>query len=250
MPVFNRMRKAIGVVQAAAFGIRAGMLSRPAILVDIGGRGGLASSWRYLWKAGLVAPVFFEPEPEAAAEIRMRQPSAVVIQDGVWSTAGKKTLHVTSQPGCSSILLPMPDTRVPDPIKGMLRINQELSVNLVTAEAALSGLGIIPEIVKIDIQGGEIEALKGFGELLHSVFCVELEVSFMRCYQEQPLFGDIYDFMLDAGFGLFDVKVFGVAGTRNGVQANAFFCRKEIMSPRQKAVETLFVHANDFSYWI
>jgi FkbM family methyltransferase len=249
MLIFSRSRKVINVVWAAAFGLRGGMRSRPAIYMDAGSRGGLSRQWHYLWRAGLIAPVFVETDPNAAAEIRARYPLSVVVETGIWSTEGDKTQYLTSQPGASSMFLPSPDPRLPDSIKTMLTIQKELNVPVVTAEAALSRLGIVPEIVKIDIQGAEIEALKGFGPLLYSVPCVELEVTFMRCYQNQPLFGEVYDYMADAGFGLFDLKVFGVHGTRNAVQANAFFCRKDIVSPRQRAVETLFLLANGFSYW-
>jgi hypothetical protein len=37
-------------------------------------------------------------------------------------------------------------------------------------------------------------------------------------------------FMFDAGFGLFHMQVFGVRGTRHAIQANAFFCRRQITS--------------------
>jgi hypothetical protein len=142
----------------------------------------------------------------------------------------------------------MPDPRMPKHLKKMLSIDKTFSVESTRAETVLKDLGVVPEIVKIDVQGAEGEALKGFGSLFSSIFCCELEVSFMRSYREQPLFNDIFDFMIDSGFGLFDVKVFGVAGTRNSTQANAYFCRKDIDSSRQKLVERLFCSANDFTY--
>ena len=197
-----------------------------------------------------MTPVFFEPDPTAASEIVARYAaSAVVIKKAAWNAGTTKTLNVTAEPGCSSILTPMPDPRMPERVKKMLRMEKQFSVGTVRAETALTNLGVIPEIVKIDVQGGELEALKGFGTLFNSIFCCELEVSFMRGYSEQPLFTEIFNFMINSGFGLFDIKVFGVAGTRNSVQANAFFCRKEIASSRQNSVETLFRLANDFIYW-
>jgi FkbM family methyltransferase len=64
-------------------------------------------------------------------------------------------------------------------------------VEAVTAHTALDNFSVIPEIVKIDVQGGELEVLEGFGPLLSSVICCELEVSFMRGYAQQPLFNEI-----------------------------------------------------------
>ena len=250
MTLIDQTSKGLGVLSAIAFGLRTGLRNEPVVLVDIGGRGGLPKSWHFLWRAGLVTPVFFEPDPTAASQIVARyQSSAIVIQKAAWSVEATKILHVTSDPGCSSILVPMPDPRMPGHWKEILRTDRELSVGVVRPERVLTDLGVIPEIVKIDVQGGELEALRGFGSLFNSVFCCELEVSFMRGYGEQPLFDEIFEYMADSGFGLFDVKVFGVAGTRFSVQANAFFCRKDVCSSRQKSVETLFRLANNFRYW-
>jgi FkbM family methyltransferase len=249
MILMNRIRKSAGVASAVAFGMQGGLRSQPVVMVDIGGRGGLSRSWNLLWRAGLVKPVFFEPDPAAASQIARRHKSAIVIEKGVWSAEGREVLHVTSQPGCSSILVPEPDPRMPEALKRMLTIQKEVGVDLVRADAALTSLGLVPEVVKIDVQGGEMEVLKGFGSLLDSVNCCELEVSFLRGYQRQPLFDQVFEFMTDSGFGLFDLKVFGVAATRNGVQANAFFCRRDVISRRQRAVETLFRCASDFNYW-
>jgi FkbM family methyltransferase len=245
----NKLRKGIGVTNAIAFGMRNGIRSQPLVLIDIGGRNGLSRPWQILYKAGLVAPVFFEPEPKAATALEASYKSSTVINDAVWSDKTRKTLHVTAQPGCSSILAPDPDERMPEAIKLMMHVEKLVDVDLIRPDIALTKLGIIPDVVKLDIQGAELEALKGFGKLLQSVSCVEMEVSFMKGYGEQPLFGELYDFMVDSGFGLFDLKVFGVAGTRNGTQANAFFCRRDLKSPRQSVVETMFRYASDFSIW-
>ena len=128
----------------------------------------------------------------------------------------------------------------------MLAVERLVGVRVEKAETALVDRNIVPDVVKIDIQGGELEALKGFGSLLDKVVCVELEVSLMSIYEGQPLFGEIFDFMTDKGFGLFDVQVFGVAGPRNAIQSNAFFCRREMTGPRQKAIEYIFRCTNDF----
>lgn len=48
-----------------------------------------------------------------------------------------------------------------------------------------------PDVVKLDIQGFELEALKGFDHWLGSVKFIICEVSFKEYYVEQPLFSDI-----------------------------------------------------------
>lgn len=247
MQLVNRLGKAVGVAAGVLGGIREGLRAQPAVLVDIGARGGLARSWHPMWSAGLTVPVFFEPDPAAASVLEQRYPApAIIVRKGAWSAPARRTLHITAEPGGSSILVPAPDARMSVQMQDLLRLARTLEVDLVTARAALLELGVTPEIVKIDVQGGELEVLKGFGALLEEVVCCELEVSFMRGYVDQPLFQDVFDFMLDAGFGLFDLDVFGVAATRSGVQANARFCRRALRGPREQAIEALFVHASQF----
>jgi hypothetical protein len=131
----------------------------------------------------------------------------------------------------------------------MFGTQREITVDCVRAEVELSRLAVAPEIVKVDVQGGEIEVLRGFGDKLSQILCCELEASFARIYDGQPIFGAVYDYMMDAGFGLLDVKVFGVAGARSAVQANAFFVRNRVESDRQEYIETMFCKASDFIYW-
>lgn len=78
-----------------------------------------------------------------------------------------------------------------------------------------SGLPL-PDLIKLDVQGYEIEVLKGAPECLCSVKAVIAEVSFIEYYQGQCLFHDVVGYM--AARGLF-VSAFGV-NTPTGSPAN------------------------------
>ena len=47
------------------------------------------------------------------------------------------------------------------------------------------------DFLKLDIQGGELDVLKGAVKTLNSALGVELEVEFIDLYRKQPLFGDV-----------------------------------------------------------
>lgn len=56
------------------------------------------------------------------------------------------------------------------------------------------------DVIWMDIQGAELLALKGMGELLHTVKAIHLEVEFYEEYIGQPLFQDVNDFLVEKGF--------------------------------------------------
>lgn len=219
------------------------------MFLDIGGRGGLSRPWSLLSKAGLLKPIYVEPDGVEAERLRLKHGAQSVLETALWSSSGRRDLYLTEEPGCSSMLIPEPDRNVPDAVKKMLPVREQLSVACARADDELGARKISPDILKIDVQGGELEVLKGFGNALNSVQCIEMEVYFMRCYRDQPLFDDIFQYMTEMGFGLFDLQVFGVKHTRNGIQANAFFCRRANPSVRAAAIESVFRRVAGYSNW-
>ena len=54
--------------------------------------------------------------------------------------------------------------------------------------------------MKLDVQGGELEVLKGSDNLLKDVKGICTEVSFVELYKKQALFGDVDTFLRKKGF--------------------------------------------------
>lgn len=63
-----------------------------------------------------------------------------------------------------------------------------------------------PDLIKLDIQGYELEALNGCIHILQNTKYVIMEVSFVEYYKDQPLFEEIILFM---NVHYFKVKAFG-----------------------------------------
>ncbi len=56
------------------------------------------------------------------------------------------------------------------------------------------------DILKLDVQGAELQALYGARKLLERTRLVYVEVSFVPIYKDCPLFGDIESFMKECGY--------------------------------------------------
>jgi FkbM family methyltransferase len=65
----------------------------------------------------------------------------------------------------------------------------------------------LPDLIKLDVQGYELEALKGGSQCLRSAKAVLMEVSFVELYYGQPLFADVVRFMADHGFRLHALSI-------------------------------------------
>lgn len=83
-------------------------------------------------------------------------------------------------------------------------------------------------LLKIDVQGFEMEVLKGAVRLLEDIDILIVETSFRELYQGQPLFDDIYKLLIEKKFmyhGNFDQ----IINTNNGevLQADAIFLRQQ-----------------------
>jgi FkbM family methyltransferase len=80
----------------------------------------------------------------------------------------------------------------------------ELPVTSVTNWASRAGVGRL-DFVKLNVQGAELEILRGFGPLLDRVDGMLVEVSFVESYKNRPMFADLDMWLRDHGFAFFDL---------------------------------------------
>ena len=84
-----------------------------------------------------------------------------------------------------------------------------------------------PDLIKLDVQGYELEVLKGASSALESVGFVLLEVSVWQYNEGSPLIHDVLAWMDRAGFVVHDI--FDVSRRRDGVlmQLDLLFVRRD-----------------------
>ncbi len=85
-----------------------------------------------------------------------------------------------------------------------------------------------PCFLKLDVQGYEIEVLKGAGKLMQNTDIILLEVSILEYNKGAPLLAEVIQFMDNNGFSVFDITDLKRTTTDRALfQADIFFCRQD-----------------------
>lgn len=140
---------------------------------------------------------------------------------------GTAEIHVSGRPDSSS-LLPISNLQnkiFPGTAEVSLLSIPVRAIDLVMQDADLHG----PILVKLDVQGFELAALKGMTGLLGRVAHIYVEVSFMELYVGQPLAHEIIDWLAGQGFHIAGVHNISLTDDGVSVQADVLFLRSEIL---------------------
>lgn len=189
---------------------------------------------------GLCTVTGFEPQPEALAVLLERKGPLERYLPHVVADGSDQILHVTQASGMTSLL-------APDPARLAL-------FNGFTAWGAVKECFPTPttrlddleevvhaDLLKIDIQGGELMVFRGGRDKLRGTVAVHTEVSFVPLYSGQPTFGDIDAELRAQGFlphALTAVKRWPIAPV---------IYDGEFRKPMHQLLEADMVYVRDFS---
>ena len=194
----TRLRNYLARIDADAFKV---LLGEELIsIIDLGARGGIEPRWKkvsiFLKYCG------FEPDPRSIDANSISKVGAYkMISNLVSDKSEKSVFYVSTEEGNSSLYKPDMDfiSRFPDPKRFETVNDFELDTSTID--------DLIQEkidFIKLDIQGGELNALKGSHRVLKNVLAIETELMFMRLYKNQPLFGELNAYLQSQGFEFFD----------------------------------------------
>jgi len=89
---------------------------------------------------------------------------------------------------------------------GNKSLYRQVRLPMVTLDSIIGAHSPIPDFIKIDIQGGELDVLKGCRSNLCKVQLLLLETWLSRGYgQNTPLLGELMNFLVPFGFHVFEV---------------------------------------------
>ncbi len=201
---------------------------KPSSILDIGAhRGDVAEELAQLYHPQFIGLI--EPLPQMATLLRRRifAGRQMVFQCALGNRVGTANLNVLASPASSSLLEVMPGCdilfkrsmdkveTVPVPIR---------TLDDIFDECRLSQL----DLLKIDVQGYELEVFAGGSRALAKTRIIVCEVSFFEHYKGQPLFFQIYEFLLGAGFELRCLFNYIYDGQGFPLQCDAVFMNRSL----------------------
>lgn len=144
----------------------------------------------YLYSSAGAEAIWVEAQEHLAEELALS--GYDVIHAAIWSEPTLLTFHTTSN-GQSSSLLPLGlhRQRYPD-----ITVTSTQLIETTTIDA----LNLQPDMLNLDIQGAELEALKGAERTLKNVQWIYTEISTEQLYEGQPVEAELTDWLEARGF--------------------------------------------------
>ncbi|HEX3743279.1 MAG TPA: FkbM family methyltransferase [Bryobacteraceae bacterium] len=171
----------------------------PKAAIDIGAYSG---EWTLSLRALFPETRVLMIEPQAARGERLR--ALTQVHDGVefapallGSSAAKGVTFFQAETG-SSVLR--------DPGNGAV---EPTAIDMTTLDALTRSTPFErPDFLKLDVQGYELEVLRGAEQVLRSVEAVMMEVNLIAVYEGAPLVDETVAYMAARGFRVYDVCTF------------------------------------------
>lgn len=182
---------------------RSRLLAAEAVdLVLDGGanRGQYAEVLRRLGYKGRIISV--EPDPEVFGHLRQASSSDLLwdcLNVALGPLSGAATLQVAEIPEVSSLL---PATGVSH-TEGW-RSTRALSVPVRTIDEVMPGAGRF--FIKLDLQGFELQSLRGAARSLAMTRALEVELSTVPLYRDSALLPEVIEHLRQRGFSLFSAE--------------------------------------------
>ncbi len=196
----------------------------PAQIVDVG-------AWQGTWtlECRTLFPqarsLMVDPLPEnraALTELSARMPGLTTWSGALGARSGELLLHRHADQS-SPLRAVVPEWRAAETI----------TVSMRTLDSFVeSGEIQAPQLLKADVQGYELEVVRGAEAVLRSLDAVLLEVSFRELYEGQPLAHDVVGHMASVGFRLFDICSYAQGADGELLQSDFLFVRCDWPAPR------------------
>lgn len=181
--------------------------NKELVIYDVGAnRGSTIDSFLKIFPASKI--IAFEPYPQLADEITAKHSgnrNVVIDNCGISNINGECLFYVNKSIDTSSFLISKLTGLNSD---AQVKNLEQITVPVKTIEESLKEQKLYHiNILKLDIQGSELNALQGAEKLLadKKIDLVYTEAYFIQQYVGQPLFPEIAAYLLNLGYALQDI---------------------------------------------
>ena len=178
------------------------------VIFDVGAnRGGTVKNYRARFPESKI--YCFEPFPTSIEVLHQKydsDPKVKIVPLAVADKPGERVFYL-SQFHATHSLLPRPKTaRRYYPKKAGPKSNTRINVTTIDEFIDCNRVDKL-DILKLDIQGGELMALQGAIKTLRekNVPLIYTEATFVPHYEGNPLFSDLCSYLDDFGYTVFDI---------------------------------------------
>jgi FkbM family methyltransferase len=175
---------------------------QPKAILDVGASNGLFADEAWLYWSDAVIHCF-EPEPEYVRQLERRaetDPRLKVCGALVGATNIPEQTYFHLMGG-STVLQENTDR----PGGATTTCGPPRTSRMITLDGYCEEQGIRPEFLKIDVQGYELEVLKGAERVLSSVDVILTEVNHTELFKGVPLSAELIAWIAQRGFALHDI---------------------------------------------
>lgn len=202
--------------------------SSPLSIIDIGAsRGTFTESLIQVY--GIKRALLIEPQPLLFNDLQQKftDPKFIIYGCAIADSERNQQMEVLNWDYSSSLLEVKRDIDTVSSILN-LEVNQTINCQVKMLDNILQDVNWNEaiDLLKIDVQGAELMALKGAEQTLKRTKMIFTEVSFCRLYENAPVFQEVYDYLHSMGFKLLTVAD-GFRGSDGDLlQADALFCQE------------------------
>jgi FkbM family methyltransferase len=219
---------------------------RDASILDVGANCG-QTAWQYRSLFPNSQIYCFEAQPDLCRELEARfrdDPKISIYSCAVGATEGTANFYLNAKRATSSLLAPDSE-HLSASYRPMSRNEEIRPVKVITLDsfAVSKNLRHI-DLLKMDIQGGEYEALLGAKKLLAdcAIDLVYSEAFFIPMYAHQPLFGDLVSYLAKWNYRLhliYNQNINGISG--RPLQADAVFVSPQLQESSVERLRTSWI---------
>lgn len=196
-------------------------------VIDIGAnRGQFALAARVISKASVIS---FEPLPAAFSDFNrlfFSDPNVHIYNSAIGDQVGSSKLRISASDDSSS-LLPISDNQIKH-FPGTHEVST-INVNVAPIDTFLNPEDISsPSLLKVDVQGFEMQVLIGCSTLFTKFDYIYCECSYIELYTGQTLAHDVVNYLIG-----FDFRLTGVFNTSydhdgNCIQSDLLFVKNSV----------------------